>query len=238
MKSAHVLVVGGSRGLGRGFALLAAEAGWRVSTIARIAPTPTVGGFYAHDLADVAGIPRLLGRIVQECGPIRHLACFQRFRGDGDPWAGELTASLDATRCFLEASDAAFDPDERCSAVLVSSVNADYISAKLPCGYHVAKAGIVQLARYFAVALGAKGIRVNAVCPATFIKPENERFYAREHETHRRLAAASPLNRMGTWREVADAIFFLLSEQASFITGQALVVDGGISLRWHETLVG
>ncbi len=236
MTSPHALVIGGSRGLGKGFAALARESGWRVTVVARTAPQPPVSAFYAFDLCDLGGIGDLLARIVAEQGALRHMVFFQRFRGPGDDWTGEIAASLGATKCFLENSVAAFDLTRKCSAVLVSSVNAFYISPKLPCSYHVGKAGLTQLARYFAVALGARGIRVNAVCPATFIKPENEGYYAEHQETYQRMAQASPLKRMGSYRDVADAIFFLLSDQASFITGQALLVDGGISLRWHETL--
>jgi 3-oxoacyl-[acyl-carrier protein] reductase len=236
MTSPHVLVIGGSRGLGKGFAALARESGWRVSVVARTTPQPSTPGFYAFDLCNVAGIGELLARIVAEQGPLQHMVFFQRFRGSGDDWTGEIAASLGATKCFLENSVSAFEPTQKCSAVLVSSVNAFYISPKLPCSYHVGKAGLAQLARYFAVSLGAQGIRVNAVCPATFIKPENEGFYAENRETYQRLAQASPLQRMGSYRDVADAIFFLLSDKASFITGQSLLVDGGISLRWHETL--
>lgn len=237
MTNPHVLVIGGSRGLGKGFAALAGQKDWRVTVAARTPPVPATDGFYAFDLCRVDGIAELLTRIVAERGPLKHMVFFQRFRGAGDDWTGEIAASLGATRCFLEKSNSAFDRTQPCSAVLVSSVNAFYISPKLPCSYHVGKAGLAQLARYFAVSLGEHGIRVNAVCPATFIKPENERFYAEHRDTYRQMAQASPLKRMGTYRDVADAIFFLLSEQASFITGQSLLVDGGISLRWHETLM-
>lgn len=236
MTSPHVLVIGGSRGLGKGFSSLARENGWRVTVVARTAPEPAAADFFPFDLGRVDGIKELLTRIVAERGALRYMVFCQRFRGAGDDWTGELTASLGATRCFLENSVTAFDLTQKCSAVLVSSVNASFISPKLPCSYHVGKAGLTQLARYFAMSLGEKGIRVNAVCPATFIKPENEGYYAEHRDAYERLAQVSPLRRMGSYRDVADAIFFLLSDKASFITGQSLVVDGGISLRWHETL--
>ncbi|MBY0522089.1 MAG: SDR family oxidoreductase [Gemmataceae bacterium] len=236
MTDAHVLVVGGSRGLGREFAEMARQQGSRVSTVARSAAEPTPDGHYAFDIRETAGIAPLLSRIVHQRGPLTQLAFFQRFRGSDDDWAGEIGTSLTAVKTFIEQVVSAFDLARPCAIVMVSSVNAQFISPQLPCSYHVAKAGMCQIARYYAVALGGKGIRVNAVCPATFVKPSNEVHYREHPDVYRAMAERSPLKRMGTWKDVADAIFFLLSDKASFITGQSLMVDGGISLQWQETL--
>ena len=236
MTAPHLLVIGGSRGLGRAFATMAKELGWLVTVIARGPFAPAADGCYSCDIANVEQVSEVMATIQRERGPLRYLSFFQRFRSKGDNWDGEIATSLTATRTFLECAPGCFDVAQPCAAVLVSSVNAVYISPQLPCSYHVAKAGLCQLARFFAVSLGKSGIRVNAVCPATFIKPENENYYVQHSEAYERLAQFSPLKRMGTYREVANAIFFLLSDKASFITGQSLLVDGGTSLRWHETL--
>jgi NAD(P)-dependent dehydrogenase (short-subunit alcohol dehydrogenase family) len=229
----HYVVVGGSRGLGRAFAAARATSGHVVSVVSRsIGDAPGVN-YHQCDL-DHADAPTLFEAIRRRSGPIDALAFFQRYRGTGDAWDGELRTSLSATRSLVEASPGYFAADGLRSIVLVSSVNAFFVSSELPPGYHVAKAGLCQLARYYACTLGPLGIRVNAVCPSTFVKPETESYYGAGSEVASRLAAMSPLGRMGTHREMNDVVLFLLGEQSSFVTGQALVVDGGISLRWPE----
>jgi NAD(P)-dependent dehydrogenase (short-subunit alcohol dehydrogenase family) len=233
----HVLVIGGTRGLGKTFAAMARSQEWRVTIASRSAATVPAEGYYRCDVSKPDEIGSLVTRLPAERGRITSLVFFQRFRGDGDAWEGELATSLRAPREFLKRTEELFEPQNAGSVVLVSSVNAFMISGQLEESYHVAKAGMCQLARYFAVTLGRKNIRVNAVCPGTFVKPESEARYGPDQELGRRLAQASPLNRMCTAKNVADVIYFLQSDAAAFITGQSLVVDGGISLQWQETLI-
>lgn len=93
-----------------------------------------------------------------------------------------------------------------------------------PVEYGVGKAGIQQLARYFAVHYGARGVRCNAISPGPFPNPnlqrENPGFIAR-------LAEKVPLGRVGQAPEIAGSVAFLLSDASSFITGHNLPVDGG-----------
>lgn len=213
---------------------MAAE-GHAVSVVARShADCPGVD-WHEYDL-DSLRPACVLESIRQRRGPVDAIAFFQRFRGSTDAWEGELRTSLSATKSFIEESERYFGAQSLRSIALVSSVNATFISPSLPPGYHVAKAGLCQLARYYACTLGVRGIRVNAVCPSTFVKPETERYYADHPEEATRLTASSPLGKIPSYRDVNDAVRFLLGEHAAFITGQTLFVDGGISLRWPQHL--
>lgn len=228
----HYVVVGGSRGLGQAFAATTVAAGHTVSVVARSRGAVPDVDYHQCDLLTMDA-PALVGAIRRR-GPIDGLAFFQRYRGDADAWDGELRTTLGATRALVEAAAGDFAADGPRSIVFVSSVNARFVSPPLPPGYHVSKAGLCQLARYYACVLGPLGIRVNAVCPGTFVKPESEGYFADHPQLVDRLARLAPLGRMGTHREVNDVVSFLLGDQSSFVTGQVLVVDGGVSLRWPE----
>jgi len=229
----HIVAVGGSRGLGKAFAAEATSLGHTVSVVSR---TPAGPGQYACDITKATDVARTLAEVHRERGEIHGLAFFQRFRGAGDAWEGELQTSLSGTRTVVQESLPFFASAGSRAIVMVSSIAARFVAPDATCGYHVAKAGICQMARYYAVQLGPQGIRVNAVCPGSFIKPESEAHFQAHPEIVRRLSEASPLKRMGTFRDVVNAVLFLLSDQASFITGQSLFVDGGVSLRWQEDL--
>jgi NAD(P)-dependent dehydrogenase (short-subunit alcohol dehydrogenase family) len=93
-----------------------------------------------------------------------------------------------------------------------------------PVEYGVGKAGIQQLARYLAVHYGPRGVRCNAISPGPFPNPNIQRDQPAFIE---RLSQKVPLGRVGQSPEIAGAVAFLVSDAATFITGQNLAVDGG-----------
>src|SRR5690606_26429615 len=102
--------------------------------------------------------------------------------------------------------------------------------------YHVGKAGMNQMMRYYAVNLGRKGIRVNGVTPFTFLKEESKEFYLKNDALQDLYRRITPMQRMGTAEDSARLIAFLCSPVSGFINGQNIYVDGGLSLVWPETL--
>lgn len=100
--------------------------------------------------------------------------------------------------------------------------------------YSASKAAVIGLSRQVAVQYSDRGIRSNTVCPGTVDSPWVERLLADADDPvarRRELEARQPLGRLATPREVADAMLFVASDQASFMTGSDLVIDGGILAR-------
>ena len=89
---------------------------------------------------------------------------------------------------------------------------------------------------FYAVNLGASGIRINAISSGTIVKTESREFYDAHPELRALYREILPLGRMCTADDIVDAAMFLLSPRASFITGQNIMVDGGLSLVWQESL--
>jgi NAD(P)-dependent dehydrogenase (short-subunit alcohol dehydrogenase family) len=114
------------------------------------------------------------------------------------------------------------------SIINISSVHA-FVSWPRCAAYDATKAGLLGLTRALAIDHGPDGIRVNAICPGYVRTPLLERWFATIENGEQEAARAHPLRRIGEPVEIANAVFFLASEQASFITGAVLTVDGGLT---------
>jgi NAD(P)-dependent dehydrogenase (short-subunit alcohol dehydrogenase family) len=102
--------------------------------------------------------------------------------------------------------------------------------------YETIKAGVLGLTRQLAVEYGPDRIRVNAICPGHIVTERQALRWQDRQDTLRFYVEQYPLRRTGTPLDIANAVVFLCSEEASFITGQGLVVDGGLSIQLQEDL--
>jgi len=237
----HTLVIGGTRGIGKAVVKTFVEQNHLLSVIGlRTAirpPSKSKGvSYWSVDLSDKDRLSSTLSEITGRNGKVRNLIFLQRYRGDGDAWQGELDISLTATKTVIEHLAARFERGASNSIVIIGSSASQFVAEEQPVGYHAAKAALAQMARYYALALGPKKIRVNCVTPGTVLKEESKEFYLRNTPLQNLYRQITPLGRMGTAEEIAGVVAFLCSEKASFITGQNIVVDGGISLQWQEGL--
>lgn len=112
------------------------------------------------------------------------------------------------------------------SIVNMSSVNG-FLAIPNIASYNVSKGGINQLTRVMALALADKNVRVNAVAPGTIATELAAKAVLTSEEAQRKIMSRTPMKRLGEPMEIADAVAYLASEAASYITGEILVIDGG-----------
>ncbi|MFC6734312.1 MULTISPECIES: SDR family NAD(P)-dependent oxidoreductase [unclassified Haladaptatus] len=116
-------------------------------------------------------------------------------------------------------------------AIVNTASLAGVIGSPKYAGYSLTKGAVVNVTRAIAAEVGPDGVRVNAVCPGVTETPMPKADHADDEwdEIASRMADAYPLRRLGQPEDVANAMLFLASDEASWITGEALVVDGGFS---------
>jgi NAD(P)-dependent dehydrogenase (short-subunit alcohol dehydrogenase family) len=229
----HVLIVGGTKGAGRATVQRFSADGWFVSVIGRSASADSGSAakdvaYYGWDIAERARAEVVLPKVVAHRGNPSCIVFFQRFRGEGDSLLGEIDVGVGGTARIIdflvEKSDL-----RNCAIVVVGSVNADFIGERVSLGYHIAKAALRQLVRYYAVRLGPRGIRVNGVSPGTFLKNESREYFESQPRLIDLYRRITPLRRMGDETEVAHVVAFLGTDPSSFVTGQEITVDGGLT---------
>ncbi|MDJ0490924.1 SDR family oxidoreductase [Rhodococcus qingshengii] len=228
MATPHALITGGASGIGLATASLMLERGWSV-TVIDTAPS-TIAGARSHradvsDEAQLQGISKLIAM------PVDAIVCAAGIwdtHGDGSTpsmtmatWDRTLAINLTGTVLTVRTFyDLLVDGG---SIVTIGSVAA---LAAMPRrdAYTASKGAITALTRSWAVDFSRRRIRVNCVCPGPTATPMVESAFS-ESDDERRIGL--PQQRIGEPREVAEAIAFLSSPAASFISGQVVATDGG-----------
>ncbi|MCP4265449.1 MAG: SDR family oxidoreductase [Candidatus Brocadiaceae bacterium] len=239
-KKRHTLVVGGTRGIGRAIVKKLHDENYVVSVISKNYPQEKIKisnvDYWEADITGEDEIADALKEIVKKNKKLNNLVLCQQFRGEGDSWEGHIETHLKATRDIIELSKDKIKIMEKSSITVIGSTANEYICEEQSVGYHVAKSGLVQLVRYYALELAPKVVRVNCVSPSTMVKEESKKFYLQNKELHDLYKKVAPFGNMLTAEDVANVVMFFCSPDSSSITGQNIVVDGGISLQWHEGL--
>lgn len=245
LAGAVCVVTGAGGGLGGAIALALAKAGGRIALLDRSAAAAEEslelvrragadGAAFACDVSDPASVARAAEESASRLGPCRVLVNNAALLRPGaldalalEEWNAVLSVNL--TGYFLCAQSYARQMRAHGGGAMVHIASIAATHAQGFSGaYSVSKAGIVMLSRQIALEWGPQGIRSNVVSPGLVLTPMSRSFYD-DPELKRRREQAVPLGRIGQPDDIADAVAFLASEQARYVTGEEITVDGGFT---------
>jgi 3-oxoacyl-[acyl-carrier protein] reductase len=233
MTTRTVLVTGGNRGIGLACVQAFVADGHRVASLSRSGGEVDGALSVACDLADPEALEAALARIEDELGPIEVLVANAGMTKDGllvrmsdEDFTSVIDTNLTGTFRLARAVAKKMMRARFGRIVLMSSVGA-YLGAAGQANYAASKAGLIGLGRAMARELASRGITVNVVAPGPI---DTDMFAAVTDKRRDELAATVPLNRLGAPEEVAAAVRFLASDEAGYVTGAVLPVDGGLGM--------
>ena len=254
MQGKVALITGGNSGIGRGIVHRFVRAGATVAFVGRnqekgdavLAEVHELGGqgaFFAVDLADESAVIKLvddvsnrfdrLDVVVNNAGIGSRRGGIEKSDPPGVRWQKLRGPNLDSTYFVSAYTLPLLERSGGGAIVNISSTATLHGNWGL---YGVAKAAVEALTRSFAVEGAPHGIRVNCVSPGWIATKEDEELSAAGTADGEWAMPPSLFNRMGTPAEIAAAVLFLASDNASFVTGQTLIVDGGLTITDYPSI--
>ncbi len=228
-----VLVTGGSRGIGLAIATAFKEAGDQVAVTYNTSPPPE--GFLGVkcDITDQAQVDAAFDTIAEQHGPVEVLVANAGITRDtlllrmsDDDWDAVIETNLTGSFRVARRAAKGMLRLRKGRIVFISSV-VGMLGSPGQVNYAASKSGLIGMARSIARELGSRGITANVVAPG-FV--ETDMTAVLPEETQKQYLSQIPLGRFGLTEEIANAVRWLSSEEAGYITGAVIPVDGGIGM--------
>ena len=247
------LVTGSAQGIGKGTARLMAQEGARVvvvdiddahgeETVAQIKADGGEAAYLHADVGEEAAIQGMIRFAVDRYGKLdvlmnnaywnRHGSVVELERED---WDHSLNVMVRAI--YLGAKYAIPHMLEAGGGSIINTASVHgYLAADHSAAYEASKAAVINLSRQIAVDFGPQGIRCNAICPGWIITEKTEARLAQQPGLHDRNIQFSPIHRGGRPIDIAYGAVYLASDESTFVTGTALVIDGGLTCWLQDSL--
>jgi 3-oxoacyl-[acyl-carrier protein] reductase len=231
--SRSVLVTGGNRGIGRAIAEAFVALGDQVAVTSRSGDAPE-GAFAVHcEVTDPGSVDEAFAAVEEHQGPVEVLVANAGITRDtlllrmsDEEWSEVIETNLGGSWRVAKRAAKGMLRLRRGRIVLISSV-VGLLGSPGQVNYAASKSGLVGMARSIARELGSRSITANVVAPG-FIETDMTAVLPEEQQQAYRQQI--PLGRMGTAAEVADAVTWLASERAGYVTGAVIPVDGGLGM--------
>lgn len=231
MKKKEVtIIVGGSKGIGKAIYLNLRKQKKNVLAISRSLKKSK--NFVNLDLSNPDSIEREIETKIKKKFWVKNLIFCQRYRGDD--LNGHFKIGLFSSKYFIDALGKSLMNNS--SVVFINSIASQFIVSEQNLGYHLSKAALENFVKYYAVKFGDKQIRFNSISPGTVIKPESKKFFNKSRKYKMVADKIVPLKRLCKTDDIINLANFLCSDKSSYITGQNIVLDGGLSLLGQETV--
>jgi NAD(P)-dependent dehydrogenase (short-subunit alcohol dehydrogenase family) len=245
LKGKVAIVTGGTSGIGRDTGVLFAKAGAKVvvagrreaegkETVELIGAAGGEGMFVKGDISKAADVQALLQKTVGKFGRVDVAFNNAGIEGNWMPiaeqseedWDRVIDINLKGTWLCLKYEIQQMLKQGGGGAIVNMSSVAGLMGNAGSATYCASKHGVMGLTKAAALETARSGIRINAVCPAVIETPMAERAFA-EPEMNKFVLGLHPLGRFGKPMEVAEAVLWMCSDRASFMTGHSIVLDGG-----------
>ena len=240
-----VLITGGNSGIGQATALAFAKKGAKVMVAARrvseskatvemIKETGGEAHFVQTDVSKATEVEALISACITKYGGLDYAVNNAGIGGSGfipaaeyeeEVWDNVIDINLKGVWLCMKYQIPEMLKRGHGAIVNMSSV-AGLRGGEIGVAYYASKHGVIGLTKAAAMEYAAKGLRINAVCPAVIKTPMTDPFF-QDKEMAEQVTAKHPMGRVGRPEEVASTVLWLCSEDASFVTGHAHPVDGG-----------